>query len=206
LKISEIDYGSIPGLLCPSKSLLNLNIKQIDNIVNKIESNNINIYNKINPDKLILGTPESYDTFKKLKDYINIEILPKILYSKLKDFKDFNPIKKTISIHSACHMDKDPFYEYTKKILQLIPEITIIDIDGKCKHNGFDDLNADSKSLSLKLLEEANKKEVDTIICTSPYCLSHFQLYLREGSWRTIDTDINDAYSFILDSIFKGDI
>jgi len=205
LNIADINYGSIPGLLCPSKGLLELKIDMADDIVKRIDENNIKNYDKINPDKLILGTPESFMTFSKLKDYKNIVSLPSELFIKLKIFKGFSSIKKTIAIHSACHMDKDPFYDITKKLLMLIPDISIIELNGKCNHNGFDNLNSESKQSVLKLLREADKKDVDSIICTSPYCESHFLLCQREGSWRTFDIEITDVYKILLKSLGDGD-
>ena len=103
-------------------------------------------------------------------------------------------------------MVKDPFYDITKKLLMLIPDVSIMELTGKCGNNGFDDLNRESKESALKLLREADEKGADMIICTSPYCESHFLLCQREGSWHTIDMEITDVYKLLLKSLGDGDI
>jgi coenzyme F420-reducing hydrogenase delta subunit len=205
LKIAGIDYGLIPGLSCPPYNILNLNIKKSNEFIDKIERNNIKNYKKINPYKFIIGTPESYVNFSKLNEYKNIVTLPNILYNKLKKIKDFNTINKTVAIHQPYHLDNDPFYDATKKLLSLIPGISIVLLKEKCNHNGFNKLNSDTRENSLKIIREANEKCADMIICTSPYCESHLLLCQREGSWRTIDMDIKDVYSLILNSLDDGD-
>ena len=86
----------------------------------------------------------------------------------------------------------------------LIPDISIVELNGKCNHNGFDNLNLESKQSVLKILFEAHKKGIDAIICTSPYCESHFLLCQREGSWRSKNIKITDIYR-LLSSSLKGD-
>jgi Fe-S oxidoreductase len=201
-----LDYGSIPGLLCPSKSLLEIDIERVEDIVKKISENNISRYKKINPDKLILGTPESFNTFSKLKEYKNIESLPDVLFDKLKNIKSFSKINKTIGIHSACNIDKDPFYTATRKILNLIPGVTIVELKDRCGYKGFDSLNAESKESSLNFLQDAYKNGVDIVVCTSPYCESNLLMCQREGSWRTIEVEILDIYRLLLKSMVDGDI
>ncbi|MFE3845337.1 FAD-dependent oxidoreductase [Thermoplasmatota archaeon] len=205
LKKAGIVYGVIPGFLCPSNSLLESDIDKTGDIVKKIAEKNLQSYKKIDPDKLILGTPESFNTFSKLKEYKNIESLPNILYNKLKNSKGFYPIKKTVAIHSSCHLKKDPFIGSTKKLIKLIPGISIVELEDKCCNNGFTNLNVESKESVLKILSEANEKDVDTIICTSPNCESHFLLCQRKGSWLTTDIEITDVYSILMKSLNDGD-
>jgi len=202
LKKAEVCYGSIPELLCPSDSLLQFDYGKI---FKKISENNIDKLKKINPYKLILGTPESFNTFSKSEKYNKIESLPNILYTKLKNSKDFKPINKKIAIHSACHMDEDPYYETTINLLELIPGISIIELDNKFCDNGFEKLNADSKQKALKILYEADEKDVDILLCTSPNCESHFQLCQREGSWLSTDIEISNVYNLMIKSLGDGD-
>jgi len=120
-------------------------------------------------------------------------------------YKDFKPINKTIAIHHACKMDSDPFYDGVKKLLKLIPGIKIVEIEDKCGHNGFDSLDGKSKQAAISLVKKASDKGADTIVCTSPYCLSHLLLCFREGSWRISDIEISDVFQIINSSI-TGDI
>ena len=103
-------------------------------------------------------------------------------------------------------MEKDPFYDATKKLLKLIPGISIVELEGKCGHNKFDSLDGNSKKSALNLFSEATKKGADTILCTSPYCESHLLLSQREGSWRSTDIEITDVYKLLLSSLERGDI
>lgn len=205
LKKLDFDYGQIPDLLCPSRGLLDLDIDESCKIVDLIAENNISNYNKIKPCKLILCTPESYITFSKLNAYKNITSLPNELYKALKKSNEFKPVNKTIAIHRACNLNKDPFFDDTKKLLSLIPGVSIIDLKVECGFDGFDNLNADSKIKSLKLMNAALEKNADIIICTSPYCTSHLLLSNREGSWRTKDIEINNLYSILLSSLKEDD-
>lgn len=203
LKYININYGKIEGFTCPSKGLLHSKIKNKNAIVGKIAEKNLKSFKKANPKRLILGTPESYNSFLNDKDYRNIVSLPDELLNSINKLGKLSPIKKTIAIHQACLMEKDPFYDATKKILNLIPGLKIVEIKKKCGHSGFDILNAKSKESAINLLKEAANKDVDMIVCTSPYCESHLLLNQREGSWRTIDIKITDSYNLLISS-FKG--
>ncbi len=197
----KIDYGTIEGFSCPSKGLLKTNIKGIEETVEEITVNNLKFFNKAKPKKLILGTPESYFTFSKERDYECISSLLDELWHVLKKSKDFKPIKKTIAIHKACAMKTDPFYEDTKKLIERIPGVKIVELKEKCNHNGFESLNSKSKQSALILLKEAEKKGADIVICTSPYCESYLLLCQRKGSWRSNDIEISNAYKLLLASL-----
>jgi len=203
---TKINSGSIQELSCPAKELLHVKIDGARDIVEKITTKNLKAFNKVKPNRLILGTPEAFVTFSKEKDFGTVSSLPGELLKKLKELKGFSPIKKTVAIHRACMMEKDPFYDATKKLLKLIPEISIVELDGKCGHNKFDSLDGNSKKSALNLFSEATKKGADTILCTSPYCESHLLLSQREGSWRSTDIEITDVYKLLLSSLERGDI
>ncbi len=202
----NIKYGSIGGLSCPSKGLLKTNIEGIKGIVSKIAENNIKSFKKANPKKLILGTPESFSTFSNEKNFGKITSLTEELLIGLRDSKDFAPINKTIAVHHSCLMEKEPFYESTIKLLKLIPGIKVINIDGKCGHNGFESLNADSKKNALNLMKKVEEKGADMILCTSPYCESHLLMCQREGSWRSVNIKVTDVYKLLISSLEGGDI
>jgi len=203
---AKINCGYITGLSCPSKGLLNIKIDGAKNIIERIAAKNLKALNKVNPENLIIGTPEAFVTLSKEKDFKNVSSLPKELLIKLQKLKGFSQIKKTVAIHSSCLMENDPFIETTKKLLKLIPGISIIELKGKCGHKGFDSLDSKSKKYALNLFNEAVKKGADTIICTSPYCESHFLLCNREGSWQSTDIEITDVYKLLLSSLEFGDI
>ena len=92
---------------------------------------------------------------------------------KLKKSNKFKHVNKVIAIHRACHLNKDPFIDDTKNLLNLIPGVSTIELKDECGFNGFDNLNADSKIKSLKLINTAIERNADMIISTSPYCTSH---------------------------------
>jgi Fe-S oxidoreductase len=167
---------------------------------------NLKAVKKANPERIILGTPEAFVTFSKEKDFVKISTLPDELLKKFKTKKDFSTLKMTVAIHKACQMENDPFYEPTKSLLKLIPGISIVELKDKCGQMGFDGLDSKSKQNTLKLLSKAVKNDVDAIVCTSPYCESHMQLCLREGSWRTTDIKITDVYRLLFTSLEGGDI
>jgi len=206
LEKMKINYGSIEGFSCPSKGLLNTGIDGIDEFVSKIAVNNLKSFKKANPKKLILGTPESFFSFSNEKDFGKVVSLPDELLKAVKGSKDFSPTKKTVAIHRACLMEKDPFYESTVKLLKLIPGINVIEIDGKCGHKGFESLDADSKTFALNLMKKTVEKDADIILCTSPYCESHLLMCQREGSWRSVDVEITDVYKLLLSSLERGGI
>jgi NADPH-dependent glutamate synthase beta subunit-like oxidoreductase/ferredoxin/coenzyme F420-reducing hydrogenase delta subunit len=206
LSKSKINYGSIEGLSCPSKGLFQTNIKGIKDIVLKIAEKNIKSFKKASPKKLILGTPESFTTFSKDKNFKNLSSLVDELFKVLKEYNSFNPINKTIAIHHSCQLEKDPFYETTKKLLKLIPGINIIEIDGKCGHNYFEKFNADTKKNAIAIMKKAEDKGADMILCTSPYCESHLQMCHRKGSWRSINIKVTDVYRLLISSIEGDDI
>lgn len=206
LQKAKIKHGSIKGLYCPSKGLLKTKIDGIKDIVTKIAENNIKSYKQANPKKLILGTPESFFTFSKEKDFGKVTSIVDELLKELKGLKDISPINKTIAVHHSCLMEKDPFYESTIKLLKLIPGVKVININGKCGHAGFESLNADSKKNALNLMKKAEEKGADMILCTSPYCESHLLMCQREGSWRSVNIKVNDVYKLLVSSIERGDI
>jgi len=205
LNRSKINYRSIPDLSCPARGLLNLGIEGAEEIVKDISLKNINSVNKIKPKKIIIGSPEAYRTFTKEDKFGKLSSITIEIYNGLKDFKRFQPINKTVLLHRACLMEDDPFYESTKKLLSLIPGIKLIEFKDKCGQNGFSKIDNKSKKTADQLLKKAEKEEIDAIICTSPYCLSHLQLCQREGSWKTTDVEILDVYSLLISSLEEGD-
>ena len=203
---ANINCSYIKGLSCPSKDLLDLNIDGAKNIVERIAEKNLKILNKVKLEKLIIVTPDDFVTLSKEKDFKNISSLPKELLVKLEGVKGFSQIKKTVAIHSACLIKNDPFIDATKKLLKLIPGISIIELKGECGYKGFNILDSKSKKSALYIFNEAVKKGADAIICTSPYCELHFLLCHREGSWQSIDIEITNVYKLLLSSLEGGDI
>jgi len=204
-KKMNINAGYLHGFLCPSKGLLNLNLYNANDILSRIESKNINTLKNINPKKIILATPESYNSFSKEKKFGKISSLPSELIRIIKNNNILNPINKTIALHPACNMRQDPLYDSIKQLLIKIPEIKIVELTKKCGNNNFDHLDGNSKISAINLMHEASKKGADTIICTSPYCESHLMLCNREGSWRSEEVEISDVYQILLSSI-EGEI
>ena len=145
-------------------------------------------------------------TFSKEKDFGDISSLPDELYNKLKNSKDLKSFDLTIGVHKACQMNNDPFFDTTKKLLSLIPGVKIVELNEKCGHNSFDNLNNNSTKTAMKLLDVGAKKGVDAIVCTSPYCMSHLLLCQRQGSWQTSNIKILDVYSLLNISLEGGDI
>ena len=202
IKKLKINVGLIQGLSCPSKGLLDTEIKGINQIVSKIASNNDKVYSKFKPKKLLLPTPESFLTFSKEKKLGEILSFPDELYKIAKKYKKFNPVNKTVAIHHACQLEEDPFYDSVKRLIKLIPGVKIVHLDkAKCGNNGFQELNGESKKYAINILNKASEKNADMVICTSPYCESHLMLCQREGSWRTVDVEITDIYKLILSSL-----
>ena len=197
----NIDVGSIKGFSCPSRSLLEYKMKEMENVVSRISEKNLKAYEEAKPKELILGTPESYDTFSKDKDYKKISKLVDVLLKKAEKIKDFKPINLTIALHPACNMEKDPFYDSAKKLLGLIPGLKIVELKSKCGHNSFDKINGESKEFALKLMNEAANKGAKLVICTSPNCESHLLMCHREGSWRSVDIEISDVYRLLYSSL-----
>ena len=201
----KINAGFIEGFNCPSKGLLDLRTKGIKEIVDKIEENNKKVFKNLNPKKLMLCTPESYSSFSKDKNYENVSSFLEEILKKIEKSKGLKPVNKTVAIHHACKMNSDQFYEPAKKILKKIPGIKIVEIKDKCGHNSFDSLDSKSKQTAISLIKKASKKGADTIVCTSPYCLSHLLLCFREGSWTVSDIEISDVFQILYSSI-TGDI
>ena len=202
----EIKAGFIDGLSCPSKDLSHTKTDGIDRVISKITLNNLRVFSRLNPKKLILVTPESFLTFSKEKNFGEILSFPDELLRVVKKSKKLSTINKIVAIHHACGMEKDPFYETTKKLLKLIPGIKIVELNkNKCGTSKFDNLNGTSKQSALNLMKKAADKGADMLICTSPYCESHLLLCQREGSWRLVDIEVTDVYRLLLSSL-EGDI
>jgi len=115
--------------------------------------------------------------------------------------KKLHTINKTVYLHKACTMDKDPFYEPTKKLLSLIPGVKIIEFEKECGNQGFEKIDGETKKSAIELMKKVEDKGADTIICTSPYCESHLLMCSREGSWRTVEIEISDVYQLLLSSL-----
>ena len=206
LEITKMDAGFFNELKCPSKGLLSIKTKGVNEIVEKIEEDNKKILGKLKPKKLILATPESYSSFLKENYVNNVSSLPEELLKVFsKKSKILKPLNKTIAIHHACNMENDSFYDSVKKLLSLIPGVRIIEVKDKCGHSGFDHLDGKSKISAVNLMKKAVSKGADLIVCTSPYCESHLMLCSREGSWRNVDIEISDIYIVLLSSI-TGDV
>ena len=204
LKEMKISTGIIEGFSCPSKGLLHINAEGIEEIVSKIAANNLKAFKKVNPTKLILGTPEAYASLSEDNNFSRLSALPDELLKSIKS-KKLSPLKKIVAIHHACAMKTDPFYETTKKLLNCIPEIKIVELKETCRHTGFEHINKETKESALRLINEVKNKGADMIVCTSPYCESHLLMSQRKGSWQSVDIEITDVYRLILSSI-KGDI
>ena len=141
----------------------------------------------------------------KEKNFGKVSSFPDELLKSIKELKNLTPINKTVAIHRACTIENDPFYETIKKLLGLIPKVNIVELEKKCGHSGFENLNGDSKQSAINLMNEAAEKGADIILCTSPYCESHLLMSQREGSWRSADITITDVYRFLLSSM-NGDM
>ena len=202
IKKLKIDAGLIKGLSCPSKGLLNTKTKGINEIVSRINSNNLQVIKKLKPKKILLPTPESFLSFSKEEKFGASLSFPDEVYKILKKYKKFYPVNKTVAVHHACQLEKDPFYETIKEILRIIPGVKIVELDKiKCGNSGFEDLNGKSKQSAINILKNASEKGADMLICTSPYCEAHLLLCQREGSWRTVDVEISDVYRILLSSL-----
>ncbi len=202
----NIKCGTINGFSCPSKGLLDLKSKGLDEIVSKIESRNLKLFKEINPKKLILGTPEAYSTFSSEKKFGKTTSLPDELLNLIRKSDALSPINKTVAVHHACNMKNDPFCESVIEILKLIPGIKVVKINDECGNKGFNILDSNSKSKAIKLMKKAVDKGADTILCTSPYCESHLLTCNREGSWNTVDIEITDVYKLLLISLEGGEL
>ena len=201
----KINAGLTKGLSCHSEGLLKIKKDGIEEIVAKISSDKLKVIKKINPKKLIIGTPEAFASFSKDKNYKNISSLPEELLRIATKKKGFSPIKRTVAIHHACSMEYDSFYNSTKELLKLIPGIKIVELKAKCNHNGFEKLDGNSKQSAINLMKKARDKKADYIVCTSPYCEAYLLLCQRQGSWRSVDIEIGDVYQLVLSSL-EGDI
>lgn len=200
LKKLKINAGSFEGFSCPSKGLLKIKLSGMKDIVSKITDDNLKAFKKANPKKIIIGTPEAFTSISKDKDFRNVTSLVDELISNINK-KDLNRIGKTIAIHKSCKMDNDPFYESTKKLLEIIPGVKIIELKGKCGHNNFDKIDGKTKQTAISLMKEATSKGAEIIVCTSPYCESNLLMCSREGSWRSVDIEISDVYQILLSSL-----
>lgn len=197
----NMDLRSIPNFSCPSKGLLHY---KLDNIVSKIEENNLKAYNKANPRKMIIGTPEAFASFSKDKKFGKVTSLVDELIYSIKNYKGLKRVERTVAIHKACNMDKDPYYDSTKELLKIIPGIKIVELNRRCGNSNFNKIDGIAKQDAENLIKEAVEKGADAIICTSPYCESHLLMCLREGSWRSTDIEISDVYQTLLLSIKGG--
>ena len=204
LDIFQIEVGTINGFSCPAKGLLKLDKVRYKEIVSRISKRNINLYKSAKPKSLIIGTPEAYSSFSKDNDYQNVLSVVDEILNKIKNIKKLHPINLTVAIHKACEIDEDPFYHPIKHILSLIPGLNLVELNGKCGHDGFEKIDGDSKQSAINLINEASEKGAEQIICTSPYCESHLLMCLREGSWQCVDIEITDVFRILLSSI-KGD-
>ena len=197
----NIDVGAIPGFSCPSKGLLQFNTEEIEKKVRKINDNNQELYKKAKPKKMIIATPEAFSSLSDDKNYTNVVSIVDELLNAVKKIKDLKPVEKTVALHKACKMENDPFYQSTKKILEMIPGLKIVEISNKCGNSNFNKIAATSKKDAINIMDKAVEKGADFIVCTSPYCQSHLLLCSREGSWRSNDIDITDVYQILLKSL-----
>jgi NADPH-dependent glutamate synthase beta subunit-like oxidoreductase/Fe-S oxidoreductase/ferredoxin len=201
----SLDADFIDDFNCPSKGLLSLKLKGIEEIVEKIAKKNKKYLDELKPDKLILCTPEGYTSFLEDNNYQNVVSLIDELLIKAKRFKGFKPLNKIVAIHHACRLKSDPFYDATKQFLKQIPGVKIIELKDKCGQTGFDKLDGKFKQSAVALMKKASEKGADIIVCSSPYCLSHLLLCSRKGSWQTVDIEISDIFQLLYSSI-TGDI
>ena len=204
LDTMDISYSFLPGFACPSKGLLDFQSQKFEEIVEKIAENNYQILQQRKPQKILIATPEAYQTFSQEKTMKTMDSLPHELITKIE--KKTVPLSHplTIALHPACALDNDPFYEEIKTFLQKIPQITLVELTTPCHHTGFQHLTGDTKLSALYLMEEAVHHHADMILCTSPYCQAHLLLSQRTGSWRPVEIEITDVYSVLL-SLLQGE-
>ena len=204
LEYLDIKVGVTPGFSCPSTGLLNLNVEGMKDVVLDISKKNLDALKKSNPKKIIISTPEAFESLSKDKKYGEISSIVDELVDRFKNSNKLKNLELTVALHKACNMENDPFYNTTRDLLNNIPGLKIIELKKRCGHNNFNRIDAKTKMDAVELMREASEKDVDIIVCTSPYCQSHLLLCSREGSWRSVDIEISDIFQIFLKSI-KGE-
>ena len=204
LQKMQIPCGSLPGFLCPSKGLLQYHMKGLEDIVQIIAKKNKQILSTLKPQKILVATPEAYHSLSEEKQMVPLQALPEKIITQLQRNKLPSHQPMTIALHPACAMDQDPFYPMIKEFLSQIPDIKVVELSESCHHTHFEKLSGDTKLAGLHLMEKAIQLKAQMILCTSPYCQAHLLLCQRKGSWRPVEIDITDIYSFLL-SLIQGD-
>jgi Fe-S oxidoreductase len=173
--------------LCCGDSALRVGEK---GLFDMLAEKNLENFKRHNAERIVTTSPHCYNTFKN--DYLieNEEIEIQHYTQFLADLIDNGKIKfsnrlnKVVTYHDPCFLGRyNGVYEEPRKILELIPGLTLIEMD-RAKKNSFccgggggrmwmED-TSDTRP-SLNRAREAAELKPDIIVTACPFCLTNME-------------------------------
>ncbi len=168
----------------------------------KMMQHNLNILKKKNIEKLIFSCAGCYNTFKNIyvehlgdlpfEIFHYTEFLIEFLEENPRSFKNY---PSRITYHDPCHLGRHGgIYEAPRKLLRLIPELELIEMDrikenALCCGAGGGVLSAYkdfAEWTALKRIEEAEATGAKILTTSCPFCITNFLNVANEESIKVI--------------------
>ena len=189
MDFAGIEYKPAPGIHISGNSLKEWNMNSLylqysDSITKQASGSK----------GLIIPTPKTWAAFKENYPDMKIISLPELLSNKLK----FNELDITIAYHKSCSHGGD-FERHCLDLLQQVPGLKIVEIDGECGDTGWRFVDSSSREKGAALLKKAEEAGAEVFISSSARCTAH--LTALKSGWCQSGVEILDIFSFLADNL-----
>jgi len=149
---------------------------------------NIEMFQKLNPKKIVTLSPHCYNTFKNDKPYtdakLNVQHYTQFLAENIKQGKirPTKPVRRRVAYHDPCFLGKrNEVYDEPRQILQAIPGLELVEMKRTrqssfcCGGGGgrvWTEEAPSEKRPCVNRVREALDLGVDTIAVACPYCIT----------------------------------
>ena len=157
-------------------------------LFDELAAHNIDMFKKLNAEKIVTLSPHCYNTFKNDKPYsdekLNVQHYTQFLADALKEgkVKPTKPVKKKVAYHDPCFLGKrNDEYEAPREILKAIPGLQLVEMK-RNKQSSFccgggagrvwTEEAQPEKRPCVNRIKEALDLGVDTVAVACPFCVT----------------------------------
>ncbi len=149
---------------------------------------NMDMFQKLNTQKIVTISPHCYNTFKNDKPYadskLNVQHYTQFLAEAIKQgkIKPAKPVKRKVAYHDPCFLGKrNDIYDAPRQVLQAIPGLELVEMK-RTKQSSFccgggagrvwtEDAPSEKRPC-VNRVKEALDLRVDTVAVACPYCIT----------------------------------
>ncbi|MEM4704782.1 MAG: succinate dehydrogenase iron-sulfur subunit [Candidatus Bathyarchaeia archaeon] len=154
----------------------------------ELACHNLQMFQKLNVEKIVTLSPHCYNTFKNDKPYsdakLNVQHYTQFLAEAIRQnkLKPSKPVKRKVAFHDPCFLGKrNDVYDAPRQILQAIEGLELVEMK-RTKQSSFccgggagrvwTEEAEPEKRPCVERLKEALQLGVDTIAVACPYCIT----------------------------------